>query len=383
MVADLADRIANLPPDKRALLLRALARPRKDAAEAAPAPIDTDPAALGENFCYALGTPGNFAGLRMQPLERSPPGPGEIQFKARAASLNFRDLMIAMALYPETPGVPSLMGSDYAGDVLAVGEGVDAFSPGDQVMALSAGHLGPSGHFCAVHNISALQAVRKPEVLDFVEAASVPTVFLTSYYALHRVAQLKAGERVLIHSATGGVGLAAIQVARWLGAEIFATAGSESKRDFLRSLGIESPMDSRSDKYAEKVLELTGGKGVDVVLNTLAGPAGMKGIEILGNFGRFIQIDKQDIFRDSALKLGRFNRGLTFSAVDLSLFVANPARLNELFLELADQLQRRSFKPVPVTAYPVSRLADALSLMSHYKHIGKLVLDYAPSASRP
>ena len=310
-------------------------------------------------------------------MERTPPGPGQVQVRARAVSINFRDLMIAMGLYPPTPGVATVMGSDYAGVVLACGEGVTGLAPGDRVMALSAGHFDPDGrivegtHFCACPNVSAFQVVRIPDTLGFAEAAGVPTVFLTAYYALHHVARLQAGERVLIHSATGGVGQAAMQIARWLGAEIFATAGSEAKRDHLRTLGVAAPMASGSTEFADQVEG-----GVDVVLNTLAGEAGRRGIEMLRPFGRFLQIDKQDVARNAPLALGPFGKGLTYAVIDLSLFLIQPERLHTLFDEISRHLAAGDFQPVPVTRFAPERLGDALRLMSHHKHMGKLVLDY-------
>jgi phthiocerol/phenolphthiocerol synthesis type-I polyketide synthase C len=390
-MSDLADRIAKLAPDRRALLVRELTRTRingngartpENGHSGAVAESDPQQMQTWESFCCIPGAPGRLDALRFRPMARTAPGPGQIQIKARAVSLNFRDLMIAMQLYPSSPGVPSVMGSDYAGEVLACGEGVTEFSPGDRVMGLSAGHFAADGmivadsHFCAVPNLSAFQAVRIPENLSFVNAAGVPTVFLTSYYALCHVACLARGERVLIHSATGGVGLAAIEIARWAGAEIFATAGSESKRELLAELGIASPMDSRSVEFADDVVRQTGGSGVDVILNTLSGPAVAKGLDILRLFGRFLQIDKQDIARDSPLPLGPFRKGLTFTSIDLSLFLMQPARLKQIFVEIADHLRLGHFAPVRTTVFPVAKLGDAMGLMSRYKHIGKLVLSY-------
>jgi NADPH:quinone reductase-like Zn-dependent oxidoreductase len=383
MMSDLAERIAKLPPERRALLLEQLARPRLQGGRTA-ALADTDPQLMRswESFCCVPGVPGRFDALRFRPMPRTPPGPGQIQIQARAVSLNFRDLMIAMQLYPPSPGVPSVMGSDYAGEILQCGDGVTDFAPGDRVMGLSAGHFTPDGaivadsHFCAVPNISAFQAVHIPENLSFNEAASVPTVFLTSYYALCQVARLARGERVLVHSATGGVGLAAIQIARWIGAEIFATAGSASKRELLASLGVAAVMDSRSLEFADTVMRLTSGQGVDVILNTLSGPAVAKGLEILRLFGRFLQIDKQDIARNSPLPLGPFKKSLTFASIDLSLFLMQPDRLKQIFLEIADHLRRGHFLPVRTTVFPVTKVGEALALMSRYQHVGKLVLSY-------
>lgn len=379
----LGDRLAKLSPEQRTRLALEISRSRGQETRGGAAP-DTSarPLPEWESFRCVPGTPGNFAGLRFQAMERTAPGPGQIQIEAKAVSLNFRDLMIAMDRYPPSPGVPSVMGSDYAGTVLSCGEGVIGLKPGDPVMALSAGHFTPDGrivegsHFCATPNVSAFQAVPMPANLTFEEAAGVPTVFLTSYYALHHVARLAEGERLLVHSATGGVGMAAIQVARWLGAELFATAGSESKRALLESLGIAAPMDSRSTRFAEETLQRTGGEGVDVILNTLPGEAAVKGLEILRLFGRFLQIDKQDVARNLPLELGLFKKGLTFSVIDLSLFLMQPERLQRLFQEIAEHLRQGHFSPVRTTEFPIERLGEALGLLSRSQHVGKLVLTF-------
>jgi NADPH:quinone reductase-like Zn-dependent oxidoreductase len=381
-MSQLADRIAQLTPEKRALLIQKLKGGDGTAAQPAVQSKGNVVAKEWENFCYAVETPGNFDSIRFRETALVAPGPEQIQIKARAVSLNFRDLMIAMNMYPPTPGVPSNMGSDYAGIITACGEGVTTFKPGDEVIGLSAGTFTPEGqllenvHFCAVPNISARQAVLKPKNISFEQAAAIPTVFLTSYYALQHVARMKAGEKVLIHTATGGVGQAAVQIAKWLGAEIFATAGSEEKREMLRSIGIEHVMDSRSTDFAAQIMETTGGKGVDVVLNTLSGEAMVKGMEILAPFGRFLQIDKNDIFRNTPLALAPFKNGLTFSAIDLSLFLMQPDLLKELLLEITGHLAEGHFNPIGFTGYNISELGAALTFLSRAKHTGKLVLTF-------
>lgn len=382
-MADLTERLANLSPDKRARLIAELARSRGQGGAKPPAAERTAPPHVAwEHYCCVLGTPGHFDGIRFREMPVTAPGPGQIQIRAHAVSLNFRDLMIAMGLYPPTPGVPSVMGSDYSGTVVACGDGVTEFAPGDDVMALSAGHFTPEGrivegsHVSSTMNVSAWQAVKKPAALSHEAAAGVPTVYLTSYYALHYLARLAAGERVLIHSATGGVGLASIEIARWLGAEIFATAGSEAKRDYLASIGIDGAYDSRSTAFADRIMERTGGEGIDVVLNTLSGAAAERGIALLRSFGRFLQIDKQDIARNAPLALGPFKHGLTFAAIDLSLFLLQPQRLRALFSEVAGHLEAGDFAPVVTRAFPIARLGEAFTLMSRYQHVGKLVLTF-------
>jgi NADPH:quinone reductase-like Zn-dependent oxidoreductase len=220
------------------------------------------------------------------------------------------------------------------------------------------------------------QVVRMPPGLSFEDGAGVPTVFLTCYHALRNVARLQPGERVLIHTATGGIGLTAIEIARSTDAEIFATAGSDAKRAFLRSIGIRSPMDSRSTEFADAIMDETGGEGVDVVLNTLPGAAGACGLRVLRPFGRFLQLDKQDIFTGATLALDPFKRGLTYAAIDLSLFLFAPARLRALFSQVVDELAAGTLKPVPTTVFPVTRVGDALGLLARHQHIGKVVVVY-------
>ncbi len=382
-MSNLNDRIAKLTPEKRALFLKKL----QNRQSGITAPLKkTDPViAFGpdDNFYCKIGTPGNFSSLSFHGCDKIPPGPGQVQIKAQAASLNFRDLMIAMNLYPATPGMPSNMGSDYAGVVTACGEGVTEFSPGDPVMALSAGDFSQSGqlmenrHFSAYPNVSAHQVAPKPRSLQFEQAAALPTVFLTSYYALRHLARLEKQESVLIHSATGGVGHAAVQIAKWRGARIFATAGTQPKRDYLASIGIAHAMDSRTLDFAETIMKLTEGRGVDVILNTLSGPAAERGIDILNYFGRFIQVDKRDIAENAAIRLGPFKKGLSFSAVDIALFLLNPALMKSIFLELVDRFNANQLQPIPHISYPIQQLGDALTDLSHATHIGKFVLEYA------
>jgi NADPH:quinone reductase-like Zn-dependent oxidoreductase len=383
-VSGAADRLSSLTPEQRALVARKLAERQLQSSRTAQArgtPAKEDLRAM-KSFACRMTVPGNFERLTFEQLEVVPPGPGQIQIKARAFSLNFRDLMIAIGMYPPTPGIPSIMGSDYSGEVVACGDGVDEFQPGDAVIALSAGNFTPENeiipncHFASTSNISAWQAVPKPANLGFPEAAAIPTVFLTSYYALHGVARLQPGERVLIHSATGGVGLAAIQVARWLGGEIFATAGSQSKREFLATIGIAGAMDSRSTDFAREIMERTNGEGMDVILNTLSGEAVLKGLEILRPFGRFVQIDKKDIAVNEPMATGVFKNGLSFTAVDLALFLRQPRVLNRQFREVSEHFQQERFQPLPHRSFPIEKLAEALSCMSQFKHIGKITLTY-------
>jgi len=378
-MSDMSERLAQLTPEQKALLAARLAGTGRSQPKAPPPP--TDPTSF-DNFVCVPGTPGNFGSLTFREAERVSPGPGQVQIEARAVALNFRDLMIAVGMYPPSPGVPTVMGSDYAGVVTEIGEGVTRFNPGDRVMALSAGALGPDGpalegsHFQAVTNLMEQQVAPMPEGLDFEAAAGVPTVFLTAYYALCHVAHLAEGETVLIHSATGGLGQAAVAIARWVGAQCFATAGTPEKRAWLESQGILGAMDSRSTAFVDQVREQTGGMGVDVLLNTLSGEGMVKGLDALSLFGRFLHVGKQDIADGAALPLGAFQGALTYAVIDLALLFRRPQRLQALFEEVSEHLTNGHFKPVQTTGFPVAEVGEALALMSRYEHRGKLVLLY-------
>jgi len=376
---ELVNKIAGLSPEQKEKLLKRLGYSAgKSGAETGgnAGPV------LPDSKCFSCetGSPGSL-NIRFREAEVEDPPEGYVQVKAKAASLNYRDLMIAMGQYPEAPGVPSNMGSDFAGIVTRVGKGVEGIREGDEVMALSAGtfvegKVQPGSHFINIFNLSHLQLVPKPRSLSFEEAAALPTVFLTAFSALIRLAGITEGESVLIHTATGGVGLAAIEIARWKTAEIFATAGSAEKRDFLVKNGIPHPMDSRSVLFGDEILELRGGKGVDVILNTLSGDAMMKGIEILAPFGRFIQLDKKDIAKNTLLPMALFRKGITFAVLDISLYLVRPGKLKEQMMEITRLFNEGVFKPLPCVTYPVGDLKEALTAMSRSKHIGKLVLTY-------
>jgi phthiocerol/phenolphthiocerol synthesis type-I polyketide synthase C len=343
-----------------------------------------DPAAAGRPACqdrrpFDPGRDGNLRILAATPgildsldpalCQRTPPGPGEVQIEVSVAGLNFSDVMKALGIYPGLPpgGVP--LGAECAGRVTAVGADVDRFKPGDAVMAVA-----PAALAAFVTTPSHLVA-RTPGTLTDEQAAALPVAFLTAIYGLEHLARLGPGDTVLIHSATGGVGLAALQVARRNGAEVFATAGTEAKRDMLRSLGVRHVMDSRSLRFADQVMELTGGHGVDVVLNSLTGEALTRGLSLLAPGGRFVEIGKQDIYQNSHLGLAAFKHNRSFFAVDLERsFATEPATVAGLFQVLTDGLRSGQFTPIPVTSYPYAEAGTAFAQMAQARHTGKIVL---------
>ncbi|WP_026311434.1 type I polyketide synthase [Parafrankia elaeagni] len=319
---------------------------------------------------FALQAPGNgnLDDLRLVATDRRPPGPGEVEVRVQAAGLNFRDVLICLGALPRTP-----IGFECAGVVTAVGADVTDRRPGDAVLAVN---LVDGGAFGSFLTLDAGLTMPVPAGLDPATAAGIPTGFLTAWYALRDVARLRAGERVLIHSGTGGTGLAAIAVARLLGAEVLATAGTPEKRAYLRGMGITQVMDSRSVDFSAQTLAATGGQGVDVVLNSLSGPAIRAGMECLRPFGRFVELGLRDILADSALGLAPFRNSITFAGVNLiELYRHQPERVAQLLRELTAAFAVGELAPLPVTTYPIGAATEAFRLMAGAAHIGKVVLD--------
>ncbi len=322
-----------------------------------------------ERFRLASLQPGVLDRLAFVVEPRPSPGPGEIEVEVQAAALNFRDILKAIDLYSKDSPDVALLGDECAGIVTAVGEGVEDFAPGDAVVAFAAGSLG--SHV----TLPAAAAMPKAKGLSFQAAVTMPVAFLTAYYALHRIGRIQPGESVLIHSATGGVGLAALQVAEAAGAEIFATAGSPEKRDLLALYGIAEAMDSRALGFADEILARTDGRGVDLVLNALAGRAIAKGLASLAPYGRFLEIGKRDIYQDSQIGLWPFHKNISFSAIDLGDALAGQGGdLRGLVEDLSARIEAGAFRPLPYRLFPASRIAEAIRHMSQAKHVGKVVV---------
>lgn len=181
----------------------------------------------------------------------------------------------------------------------------------------------------------------------------------------------------MIHSAAGGVGLAALELARQIGAEVYATAGSEEKREYLRSRGVRHVMDSHALQFANQILEFTDGRGVDVILNSLAGEAIPKSLSVLGTGGRFVEIGRRDIYDNSQLGLWPFQKNLAFFAVDLSrMSRERPELVARLTDEIFENMANGTFKPLPYHEFPASQVADAFRFMAQGKHMGKVLVTF-------
>lgn len=322
-----------------------------------------------------FATPGKLDNLEWLPDQPRTPGAGEVEARVMAVGLNFRDVMLTMGLLPddavENGFVGPNLGLEFVGQITRAGEDV-AWKVGDRVLGFAsscfAGHVVTSAHTLAP----------MPDGWDYESAATVPMVFLTAWYALSYLGHLASGERVLIHGAAGGVGQAAIQIARHLGAEIFATAGSDEKRDFLRLLGVEHVFDSRSLSFADDVLAATGGQGVDVVLNSLAGEAMRRSAALLRPFGRFLELGKRDFVENTTLGLRPFKENVSYFAIDVDqLLTARQQAAAQCLHEVMALFGNGVFTPLPYRGFSVADVVEAFRAMQQARHIGKIVVNMA------
>ena len=315
--------------------------------------------------------PGDLESLEFVAFNRVAPGPGEIEVAVTASSVNFADVLVAFGRYPTFEGYRQQLGIDFAGVVTAVGSDVTGHRVGDHVAGLSR-----NGCWSTFVTCDARLAVAVPPEVPLADAAAVPTAAATAWYGLHDLARVTPGEKVLIHSGTGGVGQAAIAIARAAGCEIFATAGSPQRRELLRNMGIEHVYDSRSTEFAEQIRADTDGYGVDVVLNSLPGAAQRAGVELLAFGGRFVEIGKRDIYGDTRLGLFPFRRNLALYAVDLALLTHTHPEIVQRLLKTVYQRTAEGSLPLPpLTHYPVGDAAAAVRLVGAAGHTGKVLLD--------
>ncbi len=308
--------------------------------------------------------PGRLDSLELVPAPRRSPGPGEVEIAVQATGLGFRDVLMALGMYP---GSETTLGSECAGVIAAVGPGAGDLKPGDEVVAVAPG--GFASHVIAPAGFVA----RKPGRLTPAEAATLPSAFLTTQYALLRLGKMKAGDKVLIHAGAGGVGMAAIQLARRCGAEIFATAGSPEKRRLLLEMGVQHVMDSRSLDFADQILEITGGRGVDLVLNSLADEFITKSVQVLADQGCFLEIGKRGIW--SPEQFATVKPQASYHVIDLLAEARqDPGLIPSLFQELLPAFEQGELSPLPLTEFPIEGAEAAFRFMSQARHIGKIVL---------
>ncbi len=329
----------------------------------------------GESFQLKLTEYGLIDNLELQETQRRSPAPKEVEIQVAAAGLNFRDVLNTLGLLKDyyakhldiTHANQLTFGFECAGTIVAVGEQVSDLKIGDEVIAT----MLTDGVSRFVTTRSEF-VIPKPRQITFAEAATLPLAFLTAYYGLHHLARLKAGDKVLIHAAAGGVGQAAVQVAQKAGAEIFATA-SPSKWDFLKAQGIRHVMNSRTLTFADDVMTLTEGKGVDVVLNSLNGDFIDKSFEAIAPNGRFVELGKIGIWDKQ--KVEQHYPNVQYFPFDLGeVTKADPALIRDVWYELSDRFIQNHFYPLPIKTFSIQQTTQAFRHMQQAKHIGKVVL---------
>ena len=339
--------------------------------------VTANPHKLTRDKSYALkfSSPGQLKNLIWQELSDCFCQADEIEIKPHAAGLNFRDVMYAMGLLSdeavENGFAGPTLGMEVSGVVTKIGSAVTEFKPGDEVVGFA-----PACFSSRV--ITQTTAItKKPKAWSFEEATTIPTTFFTVYYALKHLAQIEPGEKILIHGAAGGVGIAAIQYARYCGAEIFATAGSDEKRDFVRLLGADHVLDSRSLAFADDILQITDGEGLDIVLNSLAGEAITRNLAILKPFGRFLELGKRDFYENSKIGLRPFRNNISYFGIDADqLLIERPELANRLFKEMMSLFDDGSLRPMPYRSFPATRIEDAFRYMQQSRQIGKVVVSF-------
>ncbi len=307
---------------------------------------------------------GTFENLSLKPMERKKPGRGEIEIRVRATGLNFRDVLNVLDMYPGNPGG---LGSECAGEIAAVGDDVAGLHVGDRVLGIAL------DSFASFALTRAEFVVPKPPGLSYERAASLPIAFLTAYYGLHILGKIKPGNKILIHAAAGGVGMAATVLARLAGAEVYCTAGNPEKREFVRSLGARHVMDSRTVDFADELLKLTQGYGADIVLNSLSGEFIPRNLSALNPGGCLLEIGKRGIWTER--QVSEIRPGARYYAYDLGIVMQeDPQLIQAMLREIVGQVGTGTLTPLPVRSFQLDRAAHAFRYMAQARHVGKIVL---------
>ncbi len=323
--------------------------------------------------CLPLTAAEKLDDLEWRLSERRAPGPEEVEVGVEATGLNYRDVMWALGVLPEEALENGFAGATYgiecAGKIVRVGKDVEDLKVGDRVVA-----IGPAS-FSSHVTVGRSSVGVLPDDVEFAAAATLPVAYFTAYYAMSHLAGLKAGETVLIHGAAGGVGLAAIQIAKMCGATVIATAGTNVKRSLLRSLDVEHVLDSRSLAFVDDVLSITDGQGVDVVLNSLAGEAMELGLTVLRPFGRFLELGKQDFYANTKIGLRALKENISYFGIDADqLLAGRPDVAKQILDKVVALAASGEITPLPYRRFEAERLADAFKLMQRSGHIGKIVV---------
>ncbi|WP_068136331.1 type I polyketide synthase [Roseimaritima ulvae] len=298
----------------------------------------------------------------------------EVEIAVRAAGLSFKDVMNVMGMLPDRAVAGGLtgrrLGFEVSGRVLRTGQAVTNFQPDDEVVARV------REGFCGRVVANDCHVSHYPDKLSPVQAASIPLVFVAAWYALCHLARMEKGETLLLHSAAGGVGGAAIQLAQRAGVNVIATAGTKRKRQFLHQQGIKHVFDSRSMDFSNKVMEATNERGVDIVLNFLTGRLVTQSLKCLAPFGRFVELGKSDIYRNHKLNLERLSQNISYFVVDIDRLAQQKPELHrEAMREVLARFASHELQPLDITEFSISKLPEAFQFMTRSAYHGKIVLN--------
>ncbi|KAL8698413.1 MAG: hypothetical protein Q9224_001862 [Gallowayella concinna] len=301
----------------------------------------------------------------LAPLKRN-----EVEISIATVGMNFIDIMMSLGQIP----LSRRLGQECSGTISAIGQDVHDLAVGDRVCAMATGSY---GNFVRT---SQYWAVKIPPDMDFNDAASIPIIFCTAHYALTDVARLSKGESVLIHAAAGGVGQAAIMLAKIAGAEIYVTVGSSDKKRLMLeeySIPEDRIFSSRDTSFKKELMAMTGDRGVDVVLNSTSGDILQQSWQCLAPLGRFVEIGKRDFVQNSNLEMNQFLQSVTFAGVDLGVFGQNrPLAFHRVLSEMVDLHSRKVLESIkPLNVFPISEMQKAMRMMQSGKHIGKIIIN--------
>jgi acyl transferase domain-containing protein/NADPH:quinone reductase-like Zn-dependent oxidoreductase/acyl carrier protein len=343
-------------------------------------PIST-PARLlepGEEYRIKSLEAGLIDSLGLYAFARRQPGAGEVAIEVEAAGLNFIDVAKALGIYPGLdPTAPVMLGGECAGRIVAIGVSVTRFAVGDAVVGINSDFV-TNGLMASYAVLPEQSVIAKAANVSFEQAASMPLAYVTAYHSLIKLAHVAKGDWVLIHAGAGGVGLAAIEVAQRAGARVIATASSPEKHGFLHSLGVEHVLQSRTTDFARQTMEITGGRGVDIVLNSLAGEFMIKSLETLAPGGRFIELGKRDVYQDRRIGLLSFRDNISYHVVDLlAVAMQQPEYTAFLLSEVMARIASGEWKPLPVTVFPSSEAAAAFRFVAQARQIGRVVFSFS------
>ncbi len=332
---------------------------------------------------------GGYDVLKVQERPDPPVGPGDVRIAVKAAGINFADTMARVGLYPDAPKPPCVLGYEVAGEVETVGEGVTEFQVGDRVVGGT--RFGGQAELVTVPEA---QAFALPAELSFEQGAAIPVNYGTAYAALILMGSLRKADRVLIHAAAGGVGISATQIARNAGAEIFGTA-SPSKHEAIRAQGVDHPIDYRSQDFEAETMRITGGEGVDLVIDALGPTSFRKDYRLLRSGGRMVMYGLSEGTKDGKRNIAAMLKSLaSMPSATMpwwkSLLIMNENKgvfglnmlkwwdaegsLDRVLDPLTEDLEAGRLDPVVAEAFPFERAGDAHKFIAERRNVGKVVL---------